>query len=113
MSASSRRFGRPSRSQLCSPRPFGLLPGASGSRRAGGDQHDVGQRLRTTTAIMTYRLTVSPAAEPRPALRYRFLVPPVDQIHANAATFYYKALVMDRPRLDGSVGCRRASAIVA
>jgi hypothetical protein len=43
----------------------------------------------------TFRLTVSPAAEPRPALRYRFLVPPVDQIHANAATFYYKAMVDD------------------
>jgi hypothetical protein len=44
---------------------------------------------------LTFRLTVSPAAEPRPALQYRFLVPPVDQIHANAATFYYKAMVMD------------------
>lgn len=43
----------------------------------------------------TYRLTVSPAAEPHPALRYRFLVPPVDQVHGNAATFYYKAMVVD------------------
>jgi hypothetical protein len=40
----------------------------------------------------TYKMTVSPAAEPRPALKYRFLVPPVDQIKGNAATFYYKSM---------------------
>ena len=45
----------------------------------------------------TYRLRVSPAAEPRPALRYRLLVPPVDRIRANAATFYYKALSDEGP----------------
>jgi hypothetical protein len=39
-----------------------------------------------------YKMTVSPAAEPQPALKYRFLVSPVDQIHANAATLYYKAM---------------------
>ncbi|HTU26115.1 MAG TPA: hypothetical protein VMF30_11990, partial [Pirellulales bacterium] len=35
------------------------------------------------------------AAEPVPALKFRLLVPPVDQVHANAATFYYKALIND------------------
>ena len=44
-----------------------------------------------------YKITVSPAPEPRPALKYRFLVPPVDRIHANAATFYYKAMVFEGP----------------
>jgi hypothetical protein len=40
----------------------------------------------------TIKLTVSPAPEPKPALKYHFLVPPVDQIHGNAATFYYKSM---------------------
>jgi hypothetical protein len=44
-----------------------------------------------------YKMTVSPAAEPQPALKYRFLTPPVDRIHANAATFYYKAMVFEGP----------------
>ncbi len=43
---------------------------------------------------LTVRMQVSPAAEPKPALKYRFLVPPVDQVRANAATFYYKALAV-------------------
>jgi len=42
-----------------------------------------------------YKMTVSPAAEPKPALKYRFLVPAVDQIHENAATFYYKSLAFE------------------
>jgi hypothetical protein len=42
--------------------------------------------------IEVFRLTVSPAPEPKPALKYHFLVPPVDQISGNAATFYYKAM---------------------
>lgn len=41
----------------------------------------------------TFRMTISPAPEPKPALKYRFLVPPVDRIKGNAATFYYKSLV--------------------
>ncbi len=45
-----------------------------------------------------YRLTVSPAAEPKPALKYHFLVPPVDQIHDNAATLYYKAMANEEDR---------------
>ena len=40
-------------------------------------------------------MTVSAAPEPQPALKYRFLVPPVDQIQGNAATFYYKALAYE------------------
>ncbi len=46
---------------------------------------------------IVYKMTVSPAAEPQPALKYRFLVPPVDQIHANAATLYYKAMSFEGP----------------
>jgi hypothetical protein len=46
-----------------------------------------------------YRMTVSPAAEPKPALKYHFLVPPVDQIHDNAATLYYYALGFEGPDL--------------
>jgi len=45
----------------------------------------------------TYKMTVSPAGEPRPALKYRFLVPAVDQVHGNAATLYYKAMVFEGP----------------
>ncbi len=46
-----------------------------------------------------YRMTVSPAPEPKPALKYHFLVPPVDQIHANAATLYYKAMSIEEERV--------------
>jgi len=42
-----------------------------------------------------YKMTVSPATEPRPALKYHFLVPPVDKTSGNAATFYYKAMVIE------------------
>src|SRR5262245_22056003 len=45
----------------------------------------------------TYKMTVSAAAEPKPALKYHFLVPPVDQIKGNAATFYYKSMVFEEP----------------
>jgi hypothetical protein len=44
-----------------------------------------------------YQMTVSAAAEPKPALKYHFLVPPVDQIHGNAATLYYKSLGFEGP----------------
>jgi hypothetical protein len=39
-----------------------------------------------------YKMTVSPAAEARPPLKYHFLVPPVDKTPGNAALFYYKAM---------------------
>ncbi len=45
----------------------------------------------------TYKLTVSAAAEPKPALKYHFLVPPVDQVEGNAATYYYKSMVFEEP----------------
>jgi hypothetical protein len=51
-----------------------------------------------------YKMTVSPAAEPRPALKYHFLVPPVDQIKANAATYYYKCMVIEGPDWVGQAG---------
>lgn len=40
-----------------------------------------------------YRLTITPAAEPIPALKYRFDVPPMEQKPGNSATLYYRALV--------------------
>src|SRR5262245_30839467 len=45
----------------------------------------------------TIRLLLSPAPEPKPALKYRFLVPPVDQIRANAATYVYKSMIFEAP----------------
>ncbi|HTU26116.1 MAG TPA: hypothetical protein VMF30_11995 [Pirellulales bacterium] len=57
-----------------------------------------------------YKLTLSPVAEPQPALKFRLLIPPVDQAHANAATYYYKALLvegtewLDRLYNDDKVG---------
>jgi len=53
--------------------------------------------------IEVIKLTVSPAAEPKPALKYRFLVPPVDQIHGNAATLYYKAMIFEGPDQIGAL----------
>jgi hypothetical protein len=44
-----------------------------------------------------YKMTVSAAAEPKRALKYRFLVPPTDRIPGNAATFYYKGMVSEGP----------------
>jgi len=40
----------------------------------------------------TFEMSVSPAAQPKPALKYHFLVPAVDQTHGNAATLFYKAM---------------------
>src|SRR5262249_25959335 len=40
----------------------------------------------------TVRLTVDPAAEPRPALKYSFLTPPAARKPGNAAPFYYRAI---------------------
>jgi hypothetical protein len=56
-----------------------------------------GNSAETEDAPTTFKMTVSPAPEPRPALKYHFLVPPVDQIKGNAATFYYKALGVEGP----------------
>ena len=48
-----------------------------------------------------YVMTVTPAPEPKPALKYHFLVPPVDRIHGNAATLYYKAMSYEGPDPNG------------
>lgn len=45
------------------------------------------------TAITTYRMTVSPAAEPDPAFRYRLLKHENDRRDGNAAPFYYRAQI--------------------
>src|SRR5262249_55047206 len=50
------------------------------------------QTIEAENQPTPFRMTVSAAPEPQPALKYRFLVPPVDQIQGNAATYYYKAL---------------------
>ena len=42
-------------------------------------------------------MTVSPAAEPKPSLKYRFLVPAADQIRGNAATYVYKSMIFESP----------------
>jgi hypothetical protein len=42
------------------------------------------------------KITIFPAAEPRPALRYRLLPPLIDQRPGNAAVFYNKAALMVR-----------------
>ena len=52
----------------------------------------------------TFQMTVSPATEPKPALKYRFLVPAVDKIHGNAATLYYKAMSFEGPDEIEAVG---------
>ncbi len=39
------------------------------------------------------RLAVDPAAEPRPALKYTFLIPPSARKPGNAAPFYYRAIL--------------------
>src|SRR3954469_8073292 len=58
----------------------------------------------TTAQPTIYKMTVSPAAEPRPALKYHFLVPPVDKTPGNAATFYYKAMVIEGPDWISQIG---------
>jgi hypothetical protein len=45
----------------------------------------------------TVRLTVSAAAEPNPALKYRLIQPAAERTSGNAAMFYYKSFVFDRP----------------
>src|SRR5688572_28226201 len=45
----------------------------------------------------TFKMTVSAASEPRPALKHHFLTPPVDRIEGNAALYYYKALSYESP----------------
>src|SRR3954467_13178684 len=43
--------------------------------------------------IDVIRLTVTPAAEPVPALRYRLLTREIDEKAGNAAPFYYRAML--------------------
>ncbi len=45
-----------------------------------------------------FRMTVTPAAEPAPALRHRLLLRDIDVKHGNAAPMYYRTL-MDVPRI--------------
>ena len=45
----------------------------------------------------SYKMTVSPAPEPKPALKLHFLTLPVDQVEGNAATFYYKSMIIEGP----------------
>src|SRR5262245_40792540 len=47
--------------------------------------------------VEVVHMTVSPAAEPAPSLKYRFLVPAADQIHSNAATYVYKSMIFESP----------------
>jgi hypothetical protein len=54
--------------------------------------------------VEVLRLHGWPAAEPKPALKYRFLVPPVDQIHGNAATYVYKSMIFSGPDLLRELG---------
>ncbi len=51
--------------------------------------------------LTIYVMTVTPAPEPKPALKYHFLVPPVDRIQGNAATLYYKAMSYEGPDPNG------------
>jgi hypothetical protein len=44
-------------------------------------------------AVKTYEWTVSTAKEPRPALKYRFLVPLVERVAGNATVFYKRAII--------------------
>ena len=43
--------------------------------------------------LTTFKLTVTPAAEPTPALKYRFTVPELEIKPGNAAPFYYRSLI--------------------
>src|SRR5262245_42363952 len=43
--------------------------------------------------VETINLSVAPAAEPRPALKYRLLPAPHERQPGNAAIFYYRALL--------------------
>lgn len=47
------------------------------------------------------RMTLYPAAEPRPALRYRLLPPLIDLRPGNAAVFYNKAALMSQQQANG------------
>jgi hypothetical protein len=89
-----RRIGWPIALAIMFAAPLGLDLAAVG-QAAEPASDKLPEKTEDDNGNLTYRLAVSPAAEPQPALRYRFLVPPVDQVHANAATFYYKAMVTD------------------
>src|SRR5262245_42389264 len=43
--------------------------------------------------VETINLSVAPAAEPRPALKYRLMPAPHERQPGNAAIFYYRALL--------------------
>jgi hypothetical protein len=50
---------------------------------------------QTDPSRVVYELEVSPADEPRPAMKYRLLPNPADLKPGNAATQYYKAFVLE------------------
>ena len=45
----------------------------------------------------TYKMTVSPANESKPAMKYRLVRQPLDLRAGNAAPYYYRALILMRP----------------
>lgn len=61
---------------------------------ANGDEPAAPAKPAEQPPVVSVRLT--PADEPTPALRYPLTTPYIDQTDGNAATFYYRALVMLR-----------------
>jgi hypothetical protein len=56
---------------------------------AGGQE----QPAAAAAEVQTIQLAVAPAAEPRPALRYRLTPAPFERTPGNAAIFYYRAML--------------------
>jgi hypothetical protein len=77
----------------------------SGPWAAWADDEQTQQELRAPTI----RLSLHPADEPRPALRYRLLPTLIDQRPGNAAVFYNKAALMLRQLPEADDDTRRAS----
>lgn len=55
-------------------------------------------------APWTYHMTVDPAPEPQPALKYRLLLSSQDRKPGNAAPYYYRANALMYPALDKELG---------